>query len=54
VITTRRLRGSSTEMFFRLCVRAPRMRIESKVAAEKEKLATIARRVFPPHPAFVP
>jgi hypothetical protein len=45
VITTRRLRGSSTLRFYRLCVRAPRMRSVPwvSIAPEDEsKLATIA------------
>src|SRR3954469_18167298 len=36
-MTTRRLRGSSTETFFRLCVRAPRMRMESKRSRRKSE-----------------
>src|SRR5256885_4042736 len=36
-MTTSRLRGSSTERFFRLCVRAPRMRMESKSAGRKSE-----------------
>src|SRR5688572_4475948 len=52
-MTTRRWRGSSRLTFFRLCVRAPRMRIDSKSCCRKSETSyyialRIPAHVFPP------